>query len=82
MVAHKSEIVFFGDSITDLWSRNGKEIWEKYYTPRHAFNYGIGSERIENLIWRIENKEFDGVMVEVVVLMIGNLCFNIFLMIF
>ncbi len=82
--ANKSDIkiVFFGDSITELWARNGKEVWEKYYTPRHAYNYGIGGDRTENLIWRIENKAFDGVMAKVVVLKIGNLCFNIFLLIF
>jgi len=72
--AHKADIkiVFFGDSITEGWAGNGKEIWDKYYTPRHAYNYGIGGDRTEHLIWRIENKEFDGVMAKVVVLKIGN----------
>jgi len=73
-VAHKSDIqiVFLGDSITAGWAGNGKEIWAKYYTPRHAYNYGIGGDRTEHVIWRIENKEFDGVMAKVVVLKIGN----------
>ncbi len=71
---HKSDlqIIFFGDSITEGWAGNGKEIWDKYYTPRHAYNYGISGDRTEHLIWRIENKEFDGVMAKVVVLKIGN----------
>jgi hypothetical protein len=51
---------------------NGKEVWNKYYVPRHAYNYGIGGERTENVIWRIENKEFDGVKAKVVVLKIGK----------
>ncbi len=70
---HKSdlEIIFFGDSITDGWAGNGHEIWNKYYTPRHAYNYGIGGDRTEHLIWRVENKEFDGLNAKVVVLKIG-----------
>jgi len=73
-VAHKDDIkiVFFGDSITAGWAGNGKEIWAKYYTPRHAYNYGIGGDRTEHLIYRIENKEFDGVKARVVVLKIGT----------
>jgi hypothetical protein len=72
--AHKLDIkiVFFGDSITEEWAGNGKDIWNKYYAPRHAYNYGIGGDRTEHLIWRIENKEFDGVMAKVVVLEIDN----------
>jgi hypothetical protein len=64
--------VFFGDSITAGWAGNGKEIWNKYYVPRHAYNYGIGGDRTEHLIYRIENKEFDGLKAKVVVLKIGK----------
>jgi hypothetical protein len=70
---HKSDlqIIFFGDSITEGWAGNGKEIWDKYYAPRHAYNYGIGGDRTEHLIWRVENKEFDDLKAKVVVLKIG-----------
>jgi hypothetical protein len=81
---HKEDIkvVFLGDSITFAWLNSGKEIWNKYFVPRHAYNYGIGGDRTENVIWRIENKEFDGVKAKVVVLKIGkkffpiNICIN------
>jgi hypothetical protein len=71
---HKEDIkvVFLGDSITAGWLSSGKEIWDKYYVPRHAYNYGIIGDRTENVIWRIENKEFDGVKAKVVVLKIGK----------
>jgi hypothetical protein len=70
---HKSDlqIIFFGDSITEGWAANGKDIWNKYYAPRHAYNYGISADRTEHLIWRIKNKEFDGLNAKVVVLKIG-----------
>jgi beta-glucosidase len=66
------KVVFLGDSITFAWLNSGKELWNKYYVPRHAYNYGVGGERTENVIWRIENKEFDGVKAKVVVLKIGK----------
>ncbi len=71
---HKDDIkvVFLGDSITAGWLGNGKEVWNKYYVPRHAYNYGIGGDRTEHLIYRIENKEFDGLKAKVVVLKIGK----------
>jgi beta-glucosidase len=51
---------------------SGKEIWNKYFVPRHAYNYGIGVDRTKNVIWRIEHKEFDGVKAKNVVLKIGK----------
>jgi len=80
--AHKADVqvVFLGDSITQGWEGNGKEIWDKYYAPRHAYNYGSSGDRTEQVIWRIENKELDGVMAKLVVLKIGkNLLILIFL---
>ena len=67
----KVEIVFIGDSITEGWKYNGSAVWNKYFAPRLAFNYGIGGDRTENLLWRIEHKELDGLKPKVVVLMIG-----------
>jgi len=71
---HKSDlqVIFFGDSITEGWAGNGKDIWNKFYTPIHAYNYGISGDRTEHLVWRVEHKEFDGLMAKVVVLKIGT----------
>jgi hypothetical protein len=71
---HKADlqIVFFGDSITEGWAGNGKDIWNMHYAPRHAYNYGIGGDRTEHLIWRVEHNEFDGLNAKVVVLKIGK----------
>ena len=67
----EAQIVFIGDSITEGWKANGNAVWHKYYPSRHAFNYGIGGDRTENVLWRIQHKEFDGLKPKVVVLMIG-----------
>ncbi|CAG2161001.1 unnamed protein product [Oppiella nova] len=66
------EIIFVGDSITQGWQSLGKAVWDKYYTPRHAYNYGISGDRTENVIFRIRDKEFDGLNPKVAVLMIGT----------
>lgn len=71
---HKAdlEVIFFGDSITEFWKEEGRAVWEKYYAPRHAYNYGINGDRIEHLIWRIEHGEFDGLNAKLVVLRVGK----------
>jgi lysophospholipase L1-like esterase len=66
------EILFLGDSITDGWRTKGKAVWEKQYTPRHAANFGIGGDRSQHVLWRMEHGELDGIKPKVVVLMIGT----------
>ena len=42
------------------------------FAPRRAANFGIGYDRIQNVLWRVENGEVDGVSPKVVVLLIGT----------
>ena len=67
------EIVFIGDSITEGWCGKGRAIWAKHYDSRNAYNYGMEGERIEHLLIRIDNREFDGLNPKVTVLMIGKI---------
>ncbi|CAG2172593.1 unnamed protein product [Oppiella nova] len=73
-VQHKADeqIIFVGDSITQFWESMGRVVWDKYYAPRHAYNYGISGDRTENVIYRIRDKELDGLHPKVAVLMIGT----------
>lgn len=67
------ELVFLGDSITDGWrGKNGKEVWDKYYTPRKALNLGIGGDRTQHVLWRLDHGNVDGLHPKLVVLMIGT----------
>ena len=68
----KFDLVFIGDSITDGWRRRGLEVWNKCYAPRHALNLGIGGDRTQHVLWRIEHGELDGLKPKAVVLMIGT----------
>ncbi|MDB6124641.1 MAG: hypothetical protein JWQ71_3634 [Pedosphaera sp.] len=66
------DVLFLGDSITDRWRNKGVNVWNKYYAPLHAANFGISSDRIQHVLWRIEHGELDNIHPKVVVLMIGT----------
>jgi len=66
------DILFLGDSITDGWRNKGSNVWNKYYAPRHAANFGIGGDRTQHVLWRMDHGELDGLKPKVVVLMIGT----------
>lgn len=64
-------VLFLGDSITYGW-RNAPHIWEHYFGKYQPANFGIGGDRTQHVIWRIENGELDGIAPKVVVLMLGT----------
>lgn len=65
-------LVFIGDSITHGWENLGREVWNQYYASRGAANLGFSGDKTENVLWRIENGEIDGLNPKLVVLMIGT----------
>ncbi len=66
-----AQVVFLGDSITAGWNGSGKDVF-KEYANYNAANFGIGGDRVQHVLWRVENGEFDGIKPKVVVLMIGT----------
>lgn len=66
------DLLFLGDSITQGWEVNGREVWDKLFTPRLAMNAGISGDRTQHVLWRIEHGAVDGLKPKVVVLMIGT----------
>lgn len=66
-----AQIVFLGDSITQGWGGDGKAIWDQRFAPKGAVNFGIGGDRTQQLLWRIEHGTLDGLKPKVVVLKIG-----------
>lgn len=82
---HNPQLVFMGNSITHFWGGqptspriNGKESWAKYFGDKDAVNMGFGWDRIENVLWRVQHGELDGIAPKQIVLMIGtnNLQYN------
>ncbi|WUR11408.1 GDSL-type esterase/lipase family protein [[Empedobacter] haloabium] len=66
------EIVFLGDSITQGWEKEGKDEWARRYARYHALNLGYSGDRTENILWRLQHGEVDGLAPKVVVLMAGT----------
>ena len=66
------DLLFLGDSITDGWRGGGKAVWEKNFAPLKAANFGIGGDRTQHVIWRLQNGELDGIKPKLAVLMIGT----------
>jgi lysophospholipase L1-like esterase len=69
--AGRAPLIFVGDSITQGWEWNGKQIWAKYYAPRHALNLGIGSDHTQHVLWRLDHGNLDGLHPKVAVVLIG-----------
>jgi beta-glucosidase len=68
----KARVIFIGDSITQGWEGEGKEVWAKYYAHRNAVNLGIGGDRTQHVLWRLQNGNLEGLKPRAVVLMIGT----------
>jgi lysophospholipase L1-like esterase len=68
----KAQVVFLGDSITAGWAGAGKEAWEKNFSQWNPANFGIGGDRTQHVLWRIENGELEGIKPKVAVIMIGT----------
>jgi beta-glucosidase len=71
--AGRAQVVFIGDSITQGWEGAGKEVWARYYTHRNAVNLGIGGDRTQHVLWRLENGNLPaGLKPKAAVVMIGT----------
>jgi lysophospholipase L1-like esterase len=64
------DLLFMGDSITDGW--RSQKLWRKKYMPLKAVDFGIGGDRTQHVLWRLQNGECEGIKPKVVVLMIGT----------
>lgn len=66
------DLVFIGDSITQGWEGRGKDVWQKFYGERNAVNLGIGGDRTQHVIWRLDNGNLEGISPKLAVIMIGT----------
>lgn len=82
------DFLLVGDSITDGWHRKDKrplfkesketetasplELYEQAWGPFKPFNIGIGGDRTQHVIWRLQNGEVAGIKPKLAMLMIGT----------
>lgn len=67
-----ADLLFIGDSITQGWERAGADVWKKHYDRRNAVNLGIGGDRTQHVLWRLDHGNIDGIKPKLAVLMIGT----------
>ena len=67
---------FLGDSITRRWGATDYPHllanWNQNFRGWNAANFGWGADKTQNILWRLENGELDGVNPKVIVLMAGT----------
>ena len=73
------QIVLIGDSITHFWGGepkgplvNGPKAWQQAFAGIPVLNMGFGWDRTQNVLWRLNHGEFDGLHPKFVVLNIGT----------
>jgi lysophospholipase L1-like esterase len=66
------DLLFIGDSITQGWEGAGKKIWDEFYAKRNAVNLGIGGDRTQHVLWRLDHGNIDNIKPKLAVLMIGT----------
>ena len=67
-----ADLLFIGDSITQGWEGSGKGVWAEEFESKKAVNLGIGGDRTQHVLWRLENGEIDGIAPKAAVVMIGT----------
>lgn len=70
------DIYFVGDSITRRWGATDYPQllanWKRNFFGWNAGNFGWGADRTQNILWRLEHGELEGVNPKVVVLLAGT----------
>ena len=65
------DVVLFGDSITDFWNNPNLALDGNPNNYATSFNMGIGSERVQNILWRLRNGALNGYTTKYFTLMVG-----------
>ena len=70
------DIYFEGDSITRRWGAldypDLLANWKQNFFGLNAADFGWGADKTQNILWRLENGELDGIDPKIVVLLAGT----------
>lgn len=77
--AMNPEVVLIGDSITHHWagidSIGGKDAtvyFKNAFVGKRVLDIGFGWDRIQNMLWRVENGELEGLDPKTIIIMAGT----------
>ena len=72
------DILFIGDSITQNWTdpdwggdRRGRRVWAEFY-EKNSLNFGVGADKTQNALWRMDHMHIAKLHPKVAVIMIGT----------
>ena len=74
----KIDAYFIGDSITRRWGTSDPQWkhlldnWNANFKGWNAADFGWGADKTQNILWRLENGELDGVNPKIIVIMAGT----------
>jgi len=73
-----AKLIWLGDSITEYWQLQGTvpyenilPVWQKYYAPYNALNFGFKGDTTSSLIWRLDHGQVDGLHPQLAIILIG-----------
>jgi lysophospholipase L1-like esterase len=72
------DLYFLGDSITRRWGCTDPQYsamlanWRQNFYGWNAADFGWGADRLQNILWRVQNGELDGVNPKVIVILAGT----------
>src|SRR5215831_10592139 len=70
------DVYFVGNSITRRWGATDYPEflanWKANFYGWNAADFGWGGDKIQNMLWRLENGELDGVNPKVIVILAGT----------
>ncbi len=72
------DVYFEGDSITRRWGTSDEQYehlfanWRENFFGWNAGNFGWGGDTVQNILWRLDAGELDGVDPKVIVLLAGT----------
>jgi len=73
-----TKLIWLGDSITEYWQRTGPTerdnilpVWNHYYAPYSALDFGFIGDTTASVIWRIDHGQFAKLHPKLVIILIG-----------
>lgn len=76
---HKPKIVLIGDSICHYWGGQpvapkawAADVWNHTFAGVSVENLGFGWDRTENVLWRVNHGELDGISPKLIIIEIGT----------
>lgn len=64
------DVIFIGDTVISFLGQT--QTWHDLFEPLHCLNFGIGSEKLQNTLWRIQDGILDNIKPKVVVILAGT----------